>query len=102
MIGELKTDECVIIGPTLVCFNFSFVRVKKAVAEHNPSPPFVMGFGYLLAADLLFLSTTVSVITAPPLMKRSAIQRNIWLLSPVAGEFAFAWTLKVPSVLPSV
>ena len=33
MIGELKTDECVIIGPTLVCFNFSFVRVKKAVAE---------------------------------------------------------------------
>ena len=57
---------------------------------------------YLLLAILLFLSTTVSVITAPPLMKRSAIQRNIWLLSPVAGEFAFAWTLKVPSVLPSV
>ena len=57
---------------------------------------------YLLLAILLFLSTTVSVITAPPLTKRSAIQRNIWLLSPVAGEFAFAWTLKVPSVLPSV
>ena len=57
---------------------------------------------YLLLAILLFLSTTVSVITAPPLMKSRAVHRIIWLLSPVAGEFAFAWTLKVPSVLPSV
>ena len=64
--------------------------------------PLGLIFIYLLLAILLFLSTTVSVITAPPLMKRSATQRNILLLSPVAGEFAFAWTLKVPSVLPSV
>ena len=81
-------------------FNFK-LRCKKGDDGFCHRPLGLISI-YLLLAILLFLSTTVSVITAPPLMKRSAIQRIILLLSPVAGEFAFAWTLKVPSVLPSV